>query len=226
MPTVRKLRRPDFESSLNRSVWLSQDGLPPSLRAELSKLLPKRMTGDQQDQFLYFVGQTLGMVEAWSDLTSPAAAQARIQKVEELARALQRAIADLNPAAVRGLETQAQASMRGDDVPHLYLELGKLLSGADESFISAWWDVAQGIELAAAHASTDIEPSKLRRPKIDIARSLVHAIAGNYMAATGRLPPHSKGTWFCSFMSEAAKPLGVKIGHELVEAVVNAMKAA
>lgn len=224
MKLPRRLSRPDFESDEIGAI-VDADYLPDDLKNRLCKMLPNQMAPERRDRFLSLVGQSLQM-GGWLQQDSTTGAQlSQLERLESSARALLQAIRALSTETRANLRAHSATLAIGSSPPAHLSETGaRVVKGSKTELFSYFWDAAQDVETASAHAAAYCKPSKTDRPSQSNSRRLTAYVAGNYYAVEGRLPPCSKGTWFPKFMSELGASAGYKIGLALVEKEFDRLK--
>lgn len=218
---VRRLRRPDFEN-WSSGFWLNPDPLPMELKQRLWDLFPARWEWVEKTDVLYLVGEGVQSAQAFFEETASADRVAQLQRIQDRARELLKALAALRPETAQALDAHIAYLMLGNDTP-------EQLSGFTESArrehetLSRWWDVVQDVEVATAYAVTQESPSKTDRPAIRNAKRLTYFAADAVYSVRGFLPPRGKGTWFPEFARELGSGFGLTCGPALVDSVVSMM---
>lgn len=192
------------------------------LKQRLWDRFPARWEWVEKADVLYLVGEGVQSAQGFFEETVSADRVTQLQRIQDKARDLLKALAALSPETAQALDGHIAYLMLGNDAP-------EQLSGFTESArrehetLSRWWDVAQDVEVAAAYAATQESPSKTDRPAIRNAKRLAYFAADAVHCVRGALPPRGKGTWFPEFARELGAGFGLTCGPALVDSVVSKM---
>lgn len=222
----RLLTKPDFESDEIGSI-VDTDYLPDDLKKRLWAKLPKEMEPGRRSRFLSLVGESLQMAE-WMQQDAKTSDQLnQLIHLQSSARELLQAIGALSTEARANLRAHSLTLAIASSPPAHLSETGaRVVTGIKTGLFNYFWDAAQDVETAAAHAASYYRPSKTDRPLQSNARRLTAYVARNYYAVQGCLPPHSKGTWFPAFMSELGEAAGYPIRLALLIKVFDGLRVS
>lgn len=220
----RRLNRPDFEIDEVGAI-VNPDHLSPQLKKLLWDLLPNRIEHGQRCQLLSLVGESLQLAE-WLHIGASTGEQLeQLYSIQSRARELLKGIAELSPDARAHLRAHSITLAIGSAPPAYLSQVGaRVVRERKSDLLGYFWDAAQDLETAAAHAGSYLKPRKTDRPSQSNARRLTALVAKNVYTAIGRLPPRSKGTWFPLFMAELGNAAGCSIGLALVANVVERLE--
>ena len=218
------LARPEFDAD-DIGAWISADYLSAQLKAELAKELPKAMKADARSKFLSLVGEAVQHANEIYDPESLAKKKSDLTRLQTRARTVLQCLRGLTPDTRETLFTHAQAlALKAQPETDLSNIGRQLAAGTYADFHGYLWDAVHDIETAAEYAASKIAPKKTNRAKKEFSKSLVCAVARQYLTMQGKLPPCSKNTWFPDFMCVLGGALDCQIGLALVASEVNGLR--
>ncbi len=217
----RKLRKPDFDAWAKGGI-VPGDPFSEDLKRTLWDCFPKKWTWEEKVDVLYSVGQGMHIAESFFEEIASADCRDQLQKVQEKARALLQALAELTPQAGQELNAHIAYLVLGSDAPNRVSEYTESARKKCKA-VSFWWDVVQDVEIGAAFAAAQISPSKTDRPAKQNAKRLIYFAADAVYRVMGELPPRSKEAWFAVFVRELGCACQLTCGADLIESVVQKM---
>ncbi len=221
MSKRKKLPKQDFGVWPNAN-WEHHDPLPKDLERALRVYLPTEWTEKEKDDVLHSVGKGRYIAESFFEEIAPADCRDQLQKVQEKARALLQALAELTPQAGQELNAHIAYLVLGSDAPNRVSEYTESARKKCKA-VSFWWDVVQDVEIGAAFAAAQISPSKTYRPAKQNAKRLIYFAADAVYRVMGELPPRSKEAWFAVFVRELGCACQLTCGADLIDSVVQKM---
>lgn len=192
------------------------------LKQRLWDRFPARWEWAEKTDVLYLVGEGVQSAQAFFEETASADRVAQLQRIQDKARELLKALAALRPETAQALDGHIAYLMLGNDTPEQLSEFTESARREHET-LSRWWDVAQDVEVATAYAVTQESPSTTDRPAIRNAKRLTYFAADAVYSVRGVLPPRGKGTWFPEFARKLGEGFGLTCGPSLVDSVVSKM---
>jgi hypothetical protein len=205
--------------------WINPDRLAPEALSRLRLYLPASMTGEERSTFLRLTSEAVDFWEQCKSANplSQAELVERIEKVELAAKAMQRAIENLQGDHFDVMEPHFSYLIYGtsppfklpDELRTRKAKLGGVLAGA--------WTTCQTLRDAGAHARTQIRVDRSIKPSMQSARSLAYQVATAYQGIFGERPPTNKGAWFIGYMADLGDILQIdaKFGYSMLTAVAS-----
>ncbi|OGS97019.1 MAG: hypothetical protein A3K04_06270 [Gallionellales bacterium RBG_16_56_9] len=150
----------------------------------------------------------------------------RIEKMEDAAKALQRAIYGLQGDPYDAIQPHFDYLIWGSAPP---IKLPEQLRREKVKFgaiLEDTFDKLQVLRDAGDYARSHIQIDRTAKPSAQIARSLVFWVVTKYRAQFGAYPASHKTAWFPEYMSELGDVLSVevKFGFSMVSTVIEEMK--
>ena len=234
-------KKKEFDQTIGgfvNSAYLSNDE-----REVLVKILPKRMTKQQQDRFLMSVSET---VDVWKKTAGfiiekeegeEAAKQIKKDELweEKTTKQVKKEIQDVGTSA-----RQLQASLnafRGESSKIMAAHFNYLIRSKKSSItfpgvlrakepklgelLESQMVILDALIKTADYVQSKIETGNdsLRNQKI---RSLITNVARSYKSIVGKLPPKSNNTWFVEFMKKLGEIVKIKggLGSDVVKTAI------
>ena len=201
-------------------VIVNPDRLALQDLERLTRCLPTTMAGDDRQRFLT---STSSAVDLWEKCLSddPLAHSeivGRIEKLELAAKALQRAIENLEGDTFNFMDPHfgylihgtAPAFKLPENLRSEKVKLKSVLDGA--------WTTCHSLRVTGEHARTQIRVNRSIKPSAQMASALARDVIGGYAGAFAALPPTGKGSWFVEYMGTLGDVLGLdtKFGYSML----------
>jgi hypothetical protein len=222
---LSKSNKPNFSES--HGGWIDPDRLSEKDLRRLRIHLPA-YEATEKDNFLR---RTSEAVSTW-ELDNPEAhltlteIAERIERMEDAAKALQRAIerlqGDPHDTVYPHFDYLILGSSPPIDLP-AKLRLERVRFG---SLLEGTWEDLQVLRDVGQYARSHIEIDRTAKPSLQNARRLVFWVVNAFRAQFGKYPPTYKGAWFPSYMCQLGDILGIeaKFGYSMLASFINEMK--
>lgn len=183
------------------------------------------MSAKDRDDFLLRASEA---VNNWSsgDRLAHSEIAKRIEKMEECAKAMQRAIEQLKGHPFEMIRTYYEHNLHREDP---FFELPDQIRyqkiGLDRVLENAW-EMMQVLRDTGEFARPKIKLSKNLKPATIEAQKLVYAIAEAYHYQFKEYPPTDRASWFPEFMTRLGEILKLKekFGFSMIASVIKGMK--
>jgi hypothetical protein len=219
-------KKPKFEDGFGG--WINPDRLSEIELQRLAKHLPKSMSEDEKPNFLRMTSEAADIWEQGkSENPKPLKdISERIEKMEDAAKALQRAIYALQGDPYEVIQGHFEYLIWGSAPP---VKLPEQLRQEKVKFGTILEDTFDNLQIlrdAGEYARSHIQIDRKAKPSVQIAKSLVFWVATKYRAQFGEYPASHKTAWFPEYMSELGDILNieVKFGFSMVSTVIEEMK--
>ena len=234
--TIKPMRRqPEKPNLIVRfpCVW---DGVEPFTfeKATRGALLDELKKGgmeaeDQRDSFLGFCQDLLGQFDGAKRAETAGKIEERLLRLQEAAAKMLELLGPetLPHDTLRWFELQAQHSEWSVLAPVPWPERVRSLIDASPEvgevagLASLTWDVMSTFESTCRQAITRLDVDRLRRDAAVLGRQLCGKVLIEFHSRTGKVPPVGHEGWFCRFMEDLGKTVGVQSGAKIVQACVD-----
>lgn len=219
-------KKPKFEDDFGG--WINPDRLSEIELQRLAGHLPVNMREDEKLNFLRMTSEAADMWEQGKSENPMPMKEIceRIEKMEDAAKTLQRAIYALQGDPYGAIYPHFDYLIWGSAPP---IKLPEQLRQEKVKFGTILEDTFDNLQIlrdAGGYARSHIQIDRTAKPSAQIARSLVFWVTTKYRAQFGEYPASHKTAWFPDYMSELGDILNieVKFGFSMVSTVIEEMK--